>query len=119
MPTDVEEEIEVIDEEDKALWMQQYQEWQEPLVGLWTAIGKEVDPAALKHYTRQFGSVPQGLLQQMADRAIKDNGIYKSVPTIGACWQALYKVLGNPQDIDRAIEHWVEQRWQQAVYKFQ
>jgi hypothetical protein len=55
----------------------------------------------------------------MADRATKDNGIYKSVPTIGACWQALYKVLGNPQDIDRAIEHWVEQRWQQAVYKFQ
>ena len=106
-------------EEHDRHWPQQYIEWQSPLAELWSALGKDVDPKALAQYTRVFKEIPAGLLVKMADRAVKDNGVYKNVPTIGACWESLRKVLGNPYDIDAAIETWIEKQWQQAVYKFQ
>lgn len=118
LTTTDDQEIVIDEEENQEHWMQQYIVWQSPLAGLWESIGKDVDPKALANYTRVFSGIPNGLLVQMCDRATKDNGVYKSVPTIGACWEALRKELRNPYDLDAAVDTWVEKQWQAAVYRF-
>jgi hypothetical protein len=83
-----------------------YEEWLGVLSSMWTAAGKPVDNERLAEYARTFNKIPHGLLRKMADRAIKDNGVFNTVPTIGACWVALRKELHNPYDLDAAIEEW-------------
>lgn len=109
----------VIEEEKDNHWVEQFTEWVSPLAGMWDAIGKPVDAKRLSEYQRVFSEIPHGLLSQMVDRAIRDNGAYQSVPTIGACWEALKKVLRNPFDVDAAIETWIEKQYQSCIYKFE
>lgn len=86
------------------------EEWLEVLAQLWIAYDKEIDPERLGLYQRQFGSVPLGLLQEGVDRAIREH-TYNSVPTVADLWRAIRAVLGNPQDLDGAIERWKGALW--------
>lgn len=115
MPTTDDEMIE--EQEIEVGWVEQYTEWQSPLAGMWSAIGKQIDGKRLAEYTRVFSDIPAGLLLKMVDQAIKDNGQYQTVPTIGACWDALKKILHNPRDLDAAVESWVSSRF--MVYRFE
>ena len=89
-------------------------EWNGVLMSLWDAIGKEVDFRRLALYARQLGMVPLGLLEQAVSLAIRDNGSYATVPTVGAIWQALRKVLGNPLDLEVAMLRYCEGLWARA-----
>src|SRR5690349_3264479 len=83
-------------------------EWVSVLMSMWEAIGKDVDEKRLTIYAKQFSIVPLGLLEKAVGRAIRNNGNYLTVPTVGALWDALRRELGNPRDIDQAIEQWCE-----------
>lgn len=97
-------------------------EWTSILTGMWDAIGKSMsDPAnerRLKEYIRTFGSVPSEILQRAVDRAVRNNGTYQTVPTIGAIWDAVHKELGSPHDIDQALYEWNESKWNKIVVRF-
>jgi len=89
-------------------------DWVGALVSMWDAIGKPVDEVRLGVYMRQLGSVPLGLLERAVSLAIRDNGSYATVPTVGAIWQALRKVLGNPLDLEVAMLRYCEGLWARA-----
>lgn len=86
------------------------EEWLGVLAQLWVAYDKDIDPERLGLYQRQFGSVPLGLLQEGVDRAIREH-TYNSVPTVADMWRAIRVVLGNPHDLDDAIERWKDTLW--------
>jgi hypothetical protein len=68
-------------------------------------IGKLVDVERLKIYRRNLGNVPLGLLEKTIDRVFREN-TYQTVPVTGAIWEAIRKELGNPYDLDSALERW-------------
>lgn len=94
-------------------------EWLEVLSGMWEAIGKPLDEKRLQKYVKELNGIPLGLLEKAVSRAIRNSGDYQVVPTISAIWGALRKELGNPYDIDRAIERWVETQHQSIVKRFE
>lgn len=92
-----------------------YSEWLDILKGMWEAIGKPVDERRLQEYARHFKDIPMELLRDCVDRAIRDNGVYQTIPTVGALWEAVRKVLGNPYDIDQGIHEWEQARWNKML----
>ena len=96
------------------------QEWMDILVGMWDAVGKVPGEKQLKQYARQLRIIPLGLLEQTCQRAVRDNGVYNTVPTIGAVWEALKKELdinGKGISVDDAIEAWADRRWRSCVIR--
>jgi len=83
-------------------------EWLGVLSSMWDAIGKPLDEKRLAQYARMLKSVPLGLLDEAVNLAVRNNGQYQSVPTIGAIWDAIRKILGNPLDVDIALERWID-----------
>ena len=94
-------------------------EWLEILSGMWEAIGKPLDEKRLRKYAKELSGIPLGLLDKAVSKAIRNSGDYQVVPTISAVWKAVRHELGNPYDIDEAIERWMETRYQSAVYRFE
>jgi len=94
-------------------------EWLEVLSGMWEAIGKPLDEKRLQKYAKELNGIPLGLLEKAVNRAIRNSGDYQVVPTISAIWGALRRELGNPYDIDVAIERWVEKQYQPIIYRFE
>lgn len=86
------------------------EDWLSVLAQLWIAYDKEIDPERLGLYQRQFGQIPLGLLQDGVDRAIREQA-FNSVPTVGDVWRAIRAVLGNPRDLETAIERWKNKQW--------
>lgn len=86
---------------------------------MWDAIGKPLDEKRLQKYAKELKGIPLGLLEKAVSRAIRNSGDYQVVPTISAVWKAVRHELGNPYDIDEAIERWMETRYQSAVYRFE
>lgn len=103
---------------DNQLFALAYAEWSNVLQGMWRAIGKEVDPVQLKEYERVFKTLPRELLQLVVDHAVRNNGVYKTIPTIGALTESLRKVLGNPIDVDEAVMLWEQARWSGIVMMY-
>lgn len=89
-------------------------EWLEVLAQLWTAFGKPVDASQMIVYQRSLGSLPLGLLDRAVQRVIREHD-FNNVPTVAEVWKAVRKELGNPVDLDRAIEVWCDQLWGKAV----
>jgi hypothetical protein len=80
-------------------------EWTGILAQLWTAIGKPIEPERLQVYRDQLGDVPLGLLERSIRRVLREN-TWSNVPPIGTIWQAIRKELGDPYDLQIAIENW-------------
>lgn len=87
-----------------------YQEWLGLLVKMWDAVDKEVDEKRLAVYAEQFKPVPFGLLEKAVGRAIRNNGKYLTVPSVGALWDAIRQELGNDtsRDVLESIQHWMQ-----------
>lgn len=96
-----------------------YLEWTDVLIGMWEAIGKPLDEKRLAKYAKELKDIPLGLLEKAISRAIRNGGDYQVVPTISAIWGALRKELGNPYDIDEAIERWREAKYQSIIVRFE
>ena len=92
-------------------------EWMDVLVRLWDATDKPLDAKRLQNYRRELENVPMGLLEKAVSRCIREN-TYNNIPSVGKVWEAVRKELGNPFDIDAAIERWIESRWQACFYRF-
>jgi hypothetical protein len=86
-------------------------EWLMVLVEMWDAIGKDATPERLGLYERQLANIPLGLLLPAVSRAIRENGSYQTVPTVGAIWTAVKKELKNPSDLDSGLERWHLDQW--------
>ena len=93
-------------------------EWLGVVSQLWDAVGKDPDEKRLTVYARQLSMIPLGLLERSVDRAIRENGKYQTVPTIGAIWAAVRKELGDPVDLDTAIQAWIERQFDKCIVRF-
>ena len=91
---------------DEQVYQAALEEWLAVLAQLWIAYDKPIEHDRLEIYRKQFCVLPLGLLEQAVDRAIR-NHKFNSVPTPGEVWEATHYVLGNPSDIDVAIQRWV------------
>lgn len=93
-------------------------EWTGIIESLWIAVGKDPDVERMKLYAKNLASVPMGLLQAGVTRAIRENGKYQTVPTISAIWTAISKELGDPPDLESAIERWVDNSFEKCIVRF-
>jgi hypothetical protein len=80
-------------------------DWMGVLGQLWTAIGKPIESNRLKVYRDQLGDVPLGLLEKSIARVLREN-TWSNVPPVGTIWQAIRKELGDPYDLQVALENW-------------
>jgi hypothetical protein len=90
---------------DEQIYQAALAEWTGILSQLWTAIGKPIEPERLKVYCDQLGSVKMGLLEKAIQRVLREN-TWSNVPPVGTIWQAIRNELGNPYDLQFALEHW-------------
>jgi len=86
------------------------EEWLAVLTELWTAVGKPVNPRRLELYQRSLAEVPLGLLELAVRRVIREN-TFNVIPVPAVVWAAVRKELGYPDNVEAAIEAWVEKRW--------
>ena len=108
---------------EKRIQKEAYAEWLECLVKMWNAVDKDVDDKRLAIYAEQFKAIPLGLLEKAVDRAIRNNGSYMSVPSVGALWQAIKQETGNHTHIDvmGSINLWIDSedaRFERQIYRF-
>ena len=99
---------------DDDLYQDAFKEWLDILAQLWTAFGKTVDDGQMIIYQRSLSVLPLGLLDAAVQRVIREHD-FNNVPTVAEVWKAVRKELGNPVDLDRAIEIWCDQLWRKAV----
>jgi hypothetical protein len=90
---------------DQEIYQAAMEEWLGVLTQLWTAYDKPLDSSRLELYQKMLGDVPLGLLDKAIKRVIREHK-YNSVPAVGDVWSAIRKELGNPHDIDQAIQAW-------------
>lgn len=90
------------------------EEWLDVLGGLWTSVGKPIDPDRLELYQSSLGEVPLGLLERAVRRVIRENA-YPVVPAPGVIWEAVSKELGRPLDVQLAIETWLDEKWYRLI----
>ena len=117
---------EVIEKEitEESIYQAAYGEWIGVLASMWDAIGKDVDERRLAVYEKQFKHIPLGLLEKAVARAIRNNGNYLSVPSIGALWSAIKKETGEYPNMDvlEAVKLWEDRRtaeFDAIVYRFE
>jgi hypothetical protein len=122
-----EDEIREIILEDQALdeqiYKEAYAEWMGVLVKMWDAVDKDVDEKRLAVYAEEFQSIPLGLLEKAVSRAIRNNGVYLSVPSVGALWIAIQKEIGDLPNMDvmEVVNLWKERQAEQfdaLLYRF-
>jgi len=104
---------------NQTVWDDAALEWSEILEKMWTMIGKPVDEKRLGFYIDELGDIPIGLLEKAVSRAVRNNGQYMTVPSVGAIWNALRAELGNPSgDILEAVEQWAASSFSRCVVRF-
>ena len=101
---------------DEEIYQAAMEEWLGVLSKLWIAFDIPLDPIRLVVYQNAL-KMPLGLLEKAVDRAIRDHR-YKSVPIISEVWDALRAELGNPYDLDQAIEQWKTRKFEICIYRF-
>ena len=102
---------------DELVYETPLEEWLSVLARLWIAFDKPLDPERLQLYQAELASVPMGLLELAISRTIR-NHVYSSVPSIGDVWRSVRAELGNPYDLDQAIQDWCERQWRKVVVDF-
>lgn len=109
-----------VDPETEAL-----RDWLKCIEFLWESVGKKTDGTSEEDkrfdaYTKMFSSVPIGILEPAIIRAISNNGKYQVIPTPGAIWDEIRKVLElRPgEDAHEKISMWNEVRWDHCVKRF-
>ncbi len=119
-----EDEIKAIVEEDRLLDERSckaaMEDWVNLLVKMWDAVDKAVDERRLKVYVEEFKAVPLGLLEKSVSRAIRNNGAWLTVPSVGALWAAIRKETGDLPNMDvmEAVQLWME-RQAGFIYRFE
>lgn len=103
--------------DDADIYQAALEEWLGVLGQLWTAFGKDIDPEQMTIYQRNLVGVPMGLLEQAIRKTIR-NHRFNNVPTVGEVWQSIQAVLGNPRDVDDAIQRWQDAQLSAVVYRF-
>jgi len=93
------------------------EEWLGVLTELWTSVEKPIDPDRLELYQKALGDVPLGLLERSVKRVIREN-TYQVVPVPGVIWEALKKELGNPFDVQLAVEAWLDEKWYRLINQY-
>lgn len=96
------------------IYQQALQEWIDILSQLWTAFGKPVDADQMIIYQRSLSVLPLGLLDAAVQRVIREHE-FNNIPTVAEVWKAVRKELGNPVNLDRAVQSWCDQLWSKAV----
>jgi len=95
------------------------EEWLSVLGRLWTAYSKDIELDRLQIYQDMLKDVPLGLLEKAVQRVVSEH-VYNSVPTVAQVFAALRRELGNPYDLDQAIEEWKQARdIEKAIYRFE
>jgi len=117
--------VEIIEKEvtDESIYQAAYGEWIGVLASMWDAIGKDVDERRLAYYEKKFANIPLGLLEKAVDRAIRNNGNYLTVPSVGALWSAIKKETGEHPNMDvlEAVQLWENEigaRFDASLYRF-
>lgn len=108
---------------DESIQKAAYEEWLGVLVSMWDAVDKDVDEKRLMYYAKEFESIPLGLLENSVKRAIRNNGKYLSVPSVGAIWDAIRKETGEHPNMDilEVVQLWknqVDERFDMHIYRF-
>lgn len=101
---------------DEEIYQAAIEEWLGVLAKLWVAFDIPLEPVRLVIYQNAL-NLPLGLLELAVDRAIRDHH-YKSVPIISEVWDALRAELGNPYDLNQAIEQWKTRKFEICIYRF-
>lgn len=95
-------------------------EWIAALVRMWDAVDKPVDDKRLSVYAEEFKDIPFGLLEKAVGRAIRNNGVYSTVPTVGALWAAIRKEAGDfpNMDVMEVVALWEQEKYERIIYRF-
>ncbi len=109
-----------LDPETEAL-----RDWLAVLTFLWESIGKRYDATIAEEkrfdaYVKMFGDVPLDVLEKAVTRSIANNGKYQTIPTPGAIWDEIKKVLEIRQggDVFEAIQTRTVVGWDRCVIRF-
>jgi hypothetical protein len=102
---------------DQEIYAAAHQEWMSILATLWELIGKPIDPKRLRIYGKNLESVPLGLLELAINRVFRENS-YQTVPVPGVIWDAIKKELGNPYNLDMAVENWAPPARPKKIIEF-
>ena len=110
-----------VDPETEAL-----RDWLKCLEFLWESVGKKIDAnneedKRFDAYTRLFQDVPIGILEPAIIRAISNNGKYNVIPTPGAIWDAMRKILEvrPEEDVFEAIQMWTMNKWDRCIIRIE
>lgn len=95
-------------------------EWIATLTRMWDAVDKPVDDRRLMVYVQEFKDIPLGLLEKAVGRAIRNNGVYTSVPTVGALWAAIRKEAGDfpNMEVMDVVDLWDQEKFERCIYRF-
>lgn len=95
-------------------------EWIATLTRMWDAVDKPVDDRRLMVYVEEFKDIPLELLGKAVGRAIRNNGVYSNVPTVGALWSAIRKEAGEfpNMEVMDVVDLWDQERYERIVYRF-
>ncbi len=106
------------EESDEEIDGKAYVDYLGVLADMWDAVGKPLDERRLNKYMAELRDIPLGLLQKAVSRALRNAGDYHVVPTIGAIYAAVRKELGNPQDLDEAVDRWCAAKFERSIVRF-
>lgn len=102
---------------DELIYESPQEEWMSILARLWIAFDKPLDADRLRIYSDELSAIPMGLLEKAISRTIREHR-FSNVPSIGDVWRALQTELGNPYDLQQAIESWCDRQWRKVVVEF-
>jgi hypothetical protein len=102
---------------DEQIYNMALEEWVGVLASMWVLCGRPVDVERLKIYKRNLSRVPLGLLEMAIDRVFREN-VYQNVPVTGVIWDAIKKELGNPYNLDMAMENWTPPARPKKIIEF-
>lgn len=102
-----------------------FNEWFEILASMWDAIGKAIDQKRIKVYVHELDTVPLGLLKPAVSWAMRNNGNYQTVPTLGAVWDGVRDAvkksgvnISDGETDEMAIEKWIDAQWGKCATEF-
>lgn len=120
MQTQVANDIDMTVKTDEELDQMLLDEWHDILAQLWLAANKTLasDEKRYALYAEKLGGIPLGLLEKAIDRVLREHR-YSNVPALGEVWAALRKELGNPYNLDQAVEEWGARLLERGIYRFE